>query len=180
MKQFKRRESKRGREKRLNKWEKSVTRQSLYKMYCLQSVQTCLHIPHPNLESSYIYTAITVLWPFSCMNVESRFRIIKNLNYITYSSNYLFHFYLKSSQYHFQAWKYITVPFRLVLFIYQANNYPNPTIKVGKQQTYVHRRKVFLHQSMHHNLSSFVLFPDPAITFLMASKTSNVLNKRKL
>lgn len=41
----------------------------LYIMYCLHTISKCLHIPHPNLESSYIYKMIMTTWPFSCMNV---------------------------------------------------------------------------------------------------------------
>lgn len=41
----------------------------LYIMYCLHTIEKYLYVPHPNLESSYIYKMIMTTWPFSCMNV---------------------------------------------------------------------------------------------------------------
>lgn len=65
MKQFKSKESERARDR---EWAQG-NNLPLYITYCLHTIEKCLYVPHPNLESSYIYKTIMTTWPFSCMNV---------------------------------------------------------------------------------------------------------------
>ena len=62
MKQFKSRESERARDRQ---WAQgNVCHSTSYTAY-----SQLKNVPHPNLESSYIYQTIMTTWPFSCMNV---------------------------------------------------------------------------------------------------------------
>lgn len=65
MKQFKSRESERARDR---EWAQgNVCHSTLCTAYT--QLKKSLYVPHPNLESSYIYKTIITTWPFSCMNV---------------------------------------------------------------------------------------------------------------
>lgn len=51
----------------------------------------------------------------------------------------------------------------LLCFETKASNYPNFSIKCSKGWTYVHRRRAFLHQSVHHSWFSCDLVQVPVI-----------------